>query len=274
MASKLLKLSDIALKPTGSLVSLYAVVKYVCDVQEIHSQRLATTLHKRSILLCDDTSLTCWLTIWNEMAQSFILSPGTVVCIKYATVDLYNGNRTLKSNISTSCTADQESEPALQLQNWYKTTAPNIYLRGISEPAIQSIADLLKTADTAKKYSSIRGKIACMSRNAFYQGCSQCMKKIIEEHCANCPDAKNVIHMALRVAIDDDTGLLWVTLFDKHCLDFFGSSVEDMHSQYVEEPQQFLERTMEFTGKDVVCSLSYNTYQYGLNTTIQYIELM
>ncbi len=119
------------------------MVKFIGQLQEIVSVKMnGKTLHKRDLLLWDDSCAEIRLTLWNERAQSdqYGAWMGHVVAFRGAKVGDYQG-KNLTTTAATQVILDPDIVQGRALFDWSNQVAESIS-RGEKTPIITSLSGM------------------------------------------------------------------------------------------------------------------------------------
>lgn len=231
------KIAEIESLPPDTTIDIIGIVKHVGDCAELTS-KTGKQLHKRDIVLVDDSSYEVKVTMWNERAQEDCTAYGqNVLAIKGCRISEYNG-RSIGTFNSSTFTLNPDLPEAGVLMNWYANGGSGSSVKSLSASSgfggggFGEFNDRVTVSDIKNNnlgmgqkpdYITVKGTINYIKHdgNISYQACIKCQKKVIEDVnqnylCEKCQmtheNCEN--RYILSCTIQDNTGSAWATCFN------------------------------------------------------------
>lgn len=223
----------------GSIIDFIGVLKEVHDVQQITSKTSGRPYDKRDLVLVDQSNNSVRVTIWGKSANEFDAPVESVVALKGAKINDFNGRNISVLN-STTLTIDPDIAEAHSLKGWYdgqgkhetftalqgenNAVQGNEQQRDTSRLTLQQvIANQLGNSSNAD-YFNTKATLTFIKRTGLtYPACTTagCGKKVIQEtnghwRCMKCDITMEVpnYRYIMTFSISDHTTQLWVSCFD------------------------------------------------------------
>lgn len=249
------KLDQVQNLDNGTVIDVLGILKEVHDKQEIVSRSTGKPFDRREVEIVDDTHFAVTVALWNKHAREFNLSTGTVVAFKGARVQDYGG-KSLSLIPSATIVANPDIPEAYKLKGWFDSKGSNdsfTAVRGQGATANVSLnsKESIESRKTIKQvqseklgfsekpdYFSLKATVTFVKTDNFsYPACQTegCNRKVIEQadgtwRCEKCnksfPQPKH--RYILTVSVVDQTGQLWMTLFDDQARVLVGLSAEEL----------------------------------------------
>ncbi|KAI1295620.1 Replication protein A 70 kDa DNA-binding subunit [Halotydeus destructor] len=230
------KLTEIeGINNPDAMIDVAGVVRKVGEMSVIQSAKLQKELRKRDISLVDDSEVEVSLTLWNDDAENFAGTEGSVVVAKKARVSEFQG-KSLGIGRGGYFLVDPPSHISEQLKGWYSQFKDKLNPRSLSGTGgggqkgdWKLLAQALYEAQQTDRVNfSARARIVHMGRTNFYSACpgtgtngKPCNRKVHdlnngEYKCEACRKTyDNFLNRAIQsVLIQDETTEFWATLFD------------------------------------------------------------
>ncbi|KAH3688181.1 hypothetical protein WICPIJ_000823 [Wickerhamomyces pijperi] len=242
------KLNKIQELESDSIIDIVGVIKEVNEPFQITS-RAGKAYDRRDILVVDDSQFAISVGLWNNSALNFDIPEGSVVAIKGCKVSDFNG-KTLSLTSSAVITQNPEVNEAYTIKGWYDAQGRREQFKSLkTEPGARKsspgdrkkIAEIiaLETQISEKPdYHSVKATVNYVrSENFAYAACSTegCSKKVTDQgdgtwRCEKCDinHAQPKYRYILSLSVVDETGNLWLTLFDEQAQTLLGISANEL----------------------------------------------
>lgn len=243
-----MKLNTIQNQEANSTVDVVGIIQTVNPQFELTS-KAGKKFDRRDIDIVDDSGYSVTVGLWNQQAVDFNLPEGSVVAFKGVRVSDFGG-KTLSMGFTSTMIPNPEVPEAYSLKGWYDSKGHTENFSSLKQEvgAASSGAHLAKfisqriTIATAQNenlgrsekgdFFSVKAAISFLKVDNFaYPACSNegCNKKVIEQsdgtwRCEKCdtnnqaPDYRYMLTMSIL----DETGRLWVTMFNDQAKQLLG----------------------------------------------------
>lgn len=246
------KIADIEKIQPETNVDLIGIVKSVSDCAELTS-KAGKQLHKRDVIIVDNSNAEVKVTMWNERAQEDCTGwQNSVLAIKGCRVSDFGG-RSIGTFSSTQFNINPDIPQAGALMNWYSNGGNTTQTKSLSGSAafggggMGEFADRATLSDIKDKklgygpkpdYITVKATISFIKHDStlWYQACVKCQKKVVpnvnqEYTCEKCQVTHDTCEhrYILPCTLQDYTGNYWSTAFNdmgKIILD--GRSADEM----------------------------------------------
>ncbi|CEP24825.1 unnamed protein product [Cyberlindnera jadinii] len=258
---KFVKLNKVQDLESDSIIDVVGVIKEVNPAFQITS-RAGKSYDRRDITIVDDSQFAISLGLWNKAAVDFDIPQGTVIAVKGAKVSDFNG-KTLSMTPSGTISANPDAPEAYSLKGWYDAQGRNEDFHSLKTEMTSkktSIEDRKLIIDAQNEeigmgdkpaFFSIKASVNFVKTDNFsYPACSSegCNKKVIEQHdgtwrCEKCDinHAVPLYRYILTVSVLDQSGQLWLTMFEDQAKQFLGVSANDLVKFKEEENDKFVQ---------------------------------
>lgn len=248
------KLDQVQNLDNGIYIDVIGVLKEVRPKTEIIARSTGKPFDRRDVVIVDDTHFAITVALWNKSARDFDLEEGTVVAFKGARVQDYNG-KSLSLASSSTIFASPDIPEAYKLKGWYDSqgkqdTFQSIHTESSGRKPLDSkeaIAERITISQAQDQklgfnekpdYFNIKATVSFVKPDSFsYPACQteNCNRKVIEQadgswRCEKCnksfqePDYRYV----LTLSIVDQSGQLWVTLFNETAQKFMKCTAKEL----------------------------------------------
>lgn len=238
-----------------ALVDVIAVVKEAYPPNAVIVRSTQKEILKRDLIICDKTG-SMRLTVWGQQVD-LDYSDNPVLAIKGARVGEYNGFN-LSTLSSSQIQINPERKEAFELKGWFLEHGNEIKMPK-REEAPKSIGEV---NENALEYSTVRAMLLFMKEDSlWYDACIEpnCNKKVFGENggyrCERCNktfDESNT-RFLVRASIGDQSGQIWVTLFDEMAQKLFGNSANEI--KILSQEENIADFLRAFTFKEYLFKL-------------------
>ncbi|KAH3672994.1 hypothetical protein WICMUC_003947 [Wickerhamomyces mucosus] len=254
---KLNKIQDLE---SDSIIDAVGVIKEVNPAFQITS-RAGKAYDRRDITIVDDSQFAITVGLWNQPAVTFGIPEGTVVAVKGAKVSDFGG-KSLSLTHSGVIVPNPDAPEAYTIKGWYDAQGRNESFQSLkqepgvrkSSPSerktIQNVQDLEINLSDKPEYHTIKASVSFLKNDNFsYPACATegCNKKVIDQgdgtwRCEKCDitHANPSFRYILTVSVLDETGQLWLTLFDDQAKQLLGISADDLVKLRDENNAEFM----------------------------------
>lgn len=251
MSSYLTNFVKILEHPAGSLISIKGKVTYIGEVKKICRKNSADVrpLRKRDISVSDSAGMCIWISLWNNIAETFGPQLDELVAFTNFKIELYQ-SRTSLSSLPFSKICQLPLDDSLRVAFSGTARCASMPLDGFT-----SLGELNNRATGTKQYAWIRCKPLSFVDSPFYSGCSECRKAKHSDFCDKCnKETETTTEIALRIYVEDDV-CLPITAF-RQCVElWFGKTVE----QLKDDINYYEKKIAEFTGAQICVRVGYYT---------------
>ncbi|VEU23153.1 DEKNAAC104055 [Brettanomyces naardenensis] len=251
----LVKLDQVQNLDNGTVIDVIGVLKEVHEKQEIIAKSTGKPFDRRDVVIVDDTHFAVTVALWNKHARDFSLDVGTVVAFKGARVQDYGG-KSLSLIPSATIVANPDIPEAYKLKGWYDSQGTKDTFKSIrSEGGTASVNLNTKESISARKtikdaqdsklgfsdkpdYFTLKATVTFVKTDNFsYPACQTegCNRKVIEQadgtwRCEKCAQnfSEPNYRYILTISVVDQTGQLWMTLFDDQARVLVGLSAKEL----------------------------------------------
>lgn len=292
-----IKLDNIQSQENNSNVDVLGIIQTVNPHFELTS-RAGKKFDRRDIQIVDDSGFAISVGLWNQQALDFNLPEGSVVAIKGVRVSDFGG-KSLSMGFNSTLIANPEIPEAYKLKGWYDQQGKDQDFTSLKQDAgagTMSAANLAKfisqritiaraEAENLGKnergdFFSVKAAISFMKVDNFaYPACSNenCNKKVIEQpdgtwRCEKC-DINNPSprwRYILTISIIDETGNLWLTLFDDQAKQLLGVDANTLMSLKENDPDEFTRTTQNVQMNQYDFRIRAREDNYNDQTRIRY----
>jgi len=253
------KLNNIQNLEADSIIDVVGVIKEVNPHFQITS-KAGRAYDRRDITIVDDSQFAISVGLWNKTAVEFSTPEGTVIAIKGAKVSDFNG-KTLSLTPSGTISANPDTPEAYAIKGWYDAQGHNENFQTLKtelttkktsiedRKTIEEVQTLELGLGEKPDYFTIKASVNFLKTDNFsYPACSSegCNRKVIEQHdgtwrCEKCDinHAVPLYRYILTISVVDQTGQLWVTLFEDQAKALLGYSANDLVKYRDEDNNQF-----------------------------------
>ncbi|CUM65609.1 uncharacterized protein PRCAT00003257001 [Priceomyces carsonii] len=281
------KLSQIQDLEPNAIVDVIGVLKEVNPVFQITAKSTGKAFDRRNITIVDESGFAIVVGLWNTTAVDFNVEEGSVIAFKGCKVQDFGG-RSLTLTQAGSLLANPDVSEAYSLKGWYdnqgvkenfktlktESSSSNQFSNrkligqaqdenlGVSEKpeyfSIKATINFLKTENFC--YPACNNTIQGSSSQPAQQN-TTCNRKIIELgdgswRCEKCDltFSEPFYRYILNCSVMDESGQIWITLFDQDARKLFGMSAGELlvlkEKQNNQESNEFQELTNEITMKE------------------------
>lgn len=264
-----IKLNTVENQEVNSTVDVLGVIEKVNPHYELIS-RAGKKFDRRDISIVDDSGYSIAVGLWNQQAIDFNFPEGSVVALKGVRVTDFGG-KSLSMGFTSTMIPNPEIPEAYSLKGWYDSTGQNMQYRSLKqEPGagasggnlIKYISERITIARAQAEnlgrsekgdFFSVKAAISFLKVDNFaYPACTSenCNKKVIQQpdntwRCEKC-DTNNASpdwRYMLTSSIVDETGQLWLTLFNDQAKLLLGIDANELISLKENDPDSFTKKT-------------------------------
>ncbi|KAL5723252.1 hypothetical protein ACHQM5_006670 [Ranunculus cassubicifolius] len=244
----------------AKLVDVIGVVQSVSSTMNIRRKSdFVTEIPKRDITIADDSKKTVVVSLWNDLATSVgeelldAVNNGSspIIAIKSLKVGDFNG--VSLSTLSRSTVMINPDVPeSKKLKSWYESEGKGATMEHVglglasNSPSYgqrSMYTDRVHVSDITSNPSLGDGKPvfhclkACINfikpdQPMWYRACKSCSKKVTDSegnYCANCQkESESRLRYAMSVRVMDNTGEVWITLFNEQAEKILGCSADEL----------------------------------------------
>jgi len=249
-------ISSLVSAKKDDIVDVIGVIKDAGEVAQITTKTTQKQLTKRDMTIIDTSKASIKLTLWGKQAEEFNAPPSSIIAIKAARVNEYQG-RTLSAmgsslisynpDISECHTLrgwfDSQGQNAVDVTNVSSSTAASLSTSGNREERkfLSQVKDENLGMGEKPDYFSVLATITFIKSdtgNISYMACPTegCNKKVIEEgpsqyRCERCQKVFDHCdhRYVMTVQISDSTGAQWISAFNDAGALLLGRSAEEMY---------------------------------------------
>lgn len=248
---------------SGAIVDVIGIVKSVGDVAEIISQKMGgKVLHKRDIVIMDETLHDISVTLWGEKATAEDQFSNNIVAFKSVKLGEFNG-RSLGTINTTSIKTNPDIPEGHFLSMWRAQNADNMNHSvslssgggggggsGLADPlekrkTIVSIKNDQLGMNDKPDFVTVRASIGFVKKETdpWYPACpnvpdgktNPCNKKMIQNNsswvCERCGISRPSpeFRYILSCTVMDHSAMCWVTLFNEQAEKLLSIKANDLH---------------------------------------------
>lgn len=248
----------------NATVDVLGVLSDVQDVSQITTKK-GNLFDKRDISLVDDTGYSIRATLWGETATKFEVKPDTVIALKGAKVNDFNG-RSLSLLNSSSVIPSPDIPESYLMQGWYMSNGKNQQFQEQVKASVKEEVNRISIETALREnlgfsdqpdYFSIKAMVAVISQNgaAYYPSCPDCRKKLVEnsdkqgwicEKCKGKVFSEPIYRYVLSVCLNDETDQIWASAFEESGNLIVGATANELAELDKENPELKVKRLQEF----------------------------
>ncbi|XP_039303739.1 replication protein A 70 kDa DNA-binding subunit isoform X2 [Solenopsis invicta] len=268
-------ISQVEHKEKNDLLDVLGVVTTVGDVQHF-TARTGRELIKRNISIVDDSDTMVTVTLWGTQAEEFDASNNTIIAIKEARVDEFNGKH-LSLIMSSIIEKDPNIPEAHRLRGWYTAVGHSETAKSLSRVGgstdfngplytFQEATDarLGKKMNLPDSFTIVATIKQIRTENSPYRACplESCKKKLIDQNngtfrCEKCNKKyPNFTYRLLaNMELADATGSRWITAFNEEAEKILGMSAQELGELKENDKDAYLQKIGEATFKTFMFNL-------------------
>ncbi|AQZ11592.1 RFA1 (YAR007C) [Zygosaccharomyces parabailii] len=276
-----IKLNTVENQEANSTVDVLGIIQRVNPHYELIS-RAGKKFDRRDITIVDDSGYSIAVGLWNQQAIDFNFPEGSVIALKGVRVTDFGG-KSLSMGFTSTMIPNPEIPEAYSLKGWYDSTGHSMQYHSLKqEPGagasggnlMKYIGERITIARAQAEnlgrsekgdFFSVKAAISFLKVDNFaYPACSNenCNKKVIEQpdgtwRCEKC-DTNNASpdwRYMLTTSIVDETGQLWLTLFNDQAKQLLGIDANELMSLKENDPDAFTKITQ---------SIQMNQYNFRI----------
>lgn len=277
----------------NSTVDVIGVIRTVNPPFEITS-KAGKRFDRRDIVLVDDSGYSVNVGLWGQQALEFNLPEGSVVAIKGGRVTDFGG-KGLSMGFNSTMHPSPEVPEAYAIKGWYDSAGRTAQFHSLKqEPGsggntARFIANRITIAKAQAEnlgmsekgdYFSIKAAISYLKvDNLAYPACANdnCNKKVIEDsdgtwRCEKC-DANHPApqyRYMLTISVMDETGQLWLTLFNEQAEQLLGVDASSMMQYKESDPDHFTKITQKIQMNQYDFRIRAREDNYNDQTRVRY----
>jgi replication factor A1 len=243
------------------------VLGVLTDVQEVTSitTKKGTPFQKRDISLVDDTGFSIRATLWGDKAAQFDSKPATVIAIKGAKINEFNG-RSLSLLNSSSLVPSPDIPESHLMSGWYDSKGKSQDFQPQVDNTAKKEEPKRITLETVllenlghsdePDYFSVKAMAAVISQNGtlYYPSCPDCRKKLVQMpdstgwSCENCNKVfeKPFYRYVLSVCLNDETDQIWASAFEESGNLIVGATANELAELDERDPELKMRKLQEF----------------------------
>lgn len=252
------KLDQVQNLDVGTTIDVIGVLKTAHDAYQITSKATGKPFDKRNLVMVDDLGFAIEVGLWNNQALTFNEPEGTVIAFKLCKINEFNGNRLLSLSQLGLFQANPDQPEAYELKGWFDNQGSAQQFKLLKQDVGSGgnrIANRKTIAEAQQEnlgrlekpdYFTIRATITYVSPKSFcYPACANpvenngrpgtCNRKVIETNtgswrCERCDLEKSepTYRYITTVLVLDETGQMWLSLFDEDARKLFGIDAGEM----------------------------------------------
>ncbi|ODV82930.1 hypothetical protein CANARDRAFT_214967 [[Candida] arabinofermentans NRRL YB-2248] len=274
-----IKLNNIQNLENGTVIDVIGILKEVKDKQEIIAKSTGKPFDRRDVIIVDETHFAINIGLWNKHARDFEVDVGSVVAFKGCRVQDFQG-KSLSLIPAATTVVNPDIDEAFRLKGWYDTQGNVESFKSLKNESSASSNNQLNTKQsilerkTIKQvtderlgmsekpdYFNIKATISFVRTETFsYPACKTdgCNRKVVEQgdgswRCEKCDINHNEPNhrYILSISVVDETGQMWLTLFDEQATQLIGMSANDFLK---------LKQDSEDSGNETVSQTSFKNY--------------
>lgn len=287
-----IKLNDVNNVEKNTAIDVVGILKSVGPHFEL-AAKSGKKFDHRDVELVDDSGACISLGLWGEQAIKFNLPEGSVVALKGVRVTDFNG-KSLSMGNTSSLFANPDIQEAYTLKGWYDANASNTTFKALkteggSGDSSKFIAERTTIAKAIESnlgrsekgdYFSVKAAISFLKVDNFaYPACLNegCQKKVILQsdntwRCEKCdmnhPHPK--YRYMLTISIMDQTGQIWLTLFNDQAEQLLGVSANELTELKESNNQAFVALTQKVQMNEYDFRIRAREDNYNNETRIRY----
>ncbi|ODV79658.1 replication factor-a protein [Suhomyces tanzawaensis NRRL Y-17324] len=300
------KLNQIQNLETNAIVDVIGALKTVNPSFQITAKSTGKAFDRRNVTIVDDTGFAIDVGLWNSTAIDFSIPEGSVVAFKGCKVQEFNG-KSLTLTQAGTMVANPETPESYQLKGWYDHQGINENFKSLKVETGSNQVSNRKTIAEAEEenlgksdrpdYFSIKATIGFTKVDNFcYPACSNesqnqstqksgqvntCNRKLIELNdgswkCERCDltFSEPTYRYIFNCSVMDNTGQLWLTLFDQEAHKLFGVDASVLKKYQQDEAdgvgKNFTELTSSILFKEYSFRVRARQDNYNDNVRIRY----
>ncbi|KAF5098687.1 hypothetical protein D0Z00_001940 [Geotrichum galactomycetum] len=247
----------------NSTVDVLGVLTDVQDVTSITTKK-QTQFEKRDISIVDDTGFSIRATLWGEKATEFNTKPATVIAIKGAKINDFNG-RSLSLLNSSSLIISPDIPESHLMSGWYDSNGKGQSFQSQVDNRAKKEEPKRITLETVllenlghsdePDYFSVKAMAAVISQNGtlYYPSCPDCRKKLVQMpdtnwRCERCNKMfeKPFYRYVLSVCLNDETEQIWASAFEDSGNMIVGVTANELAELNETNPELKIRKLQEF----------------------------
>ncbi|EGW33590.1 uncharacterized protein SPAPADRAFT_135958 [Spathaspora passalidarum NRRL Y-27907] len=301
---KLNKIQDLE---SNAIVDVIGALKIVNEPFKITAKSTGKEFDRRNITIVDETGFAIEMGLWNNTAVEFNIEQGSIIAFKGCKVQDYNG-RSLTLTQQGSVIPNPESPEAYQLKGWYDNQGINesfkslkVESSGASSNQIENRKSIAQAQDEnlgkgeKPDYFTVKATISYTKPDTFaYPACPNvvasnagsqqarpsqpCNRKLVEQptdgtwRCERCDInyPEPTYRYIYNCSILDETGQIWVTLFDNEARKLFGIDAGELTKIKEEDQDEFTRRIEDISFKEYQFRLRARQDTYNDQLRVRY----
>lgn len=250
-------IANLASAKKDDIVDVIAVIKDAGEVSQITTKTTQKQLSKREMTVIDTSKASVRLTLWGKEAEEFNAPPSSVIAIKGARVNEYQG-RTLSTMGTSLISYNPDISECHTLRGWFDSRGQDVSdVANVSSNSTAQSSSAYGSREDRKYLSQIKDENIGMGEkpdyfnvlatvtyiksdtgNISYMACPTdgCNKKVIETgpskyRCERCQkEFDRCDHRyIMTIQISDSTGAQWVQAFNETAAVLLQKSAEEMY---------------------------------------------
>ncbi|SCV00479.1 LANO_0F07074g1_1 [Lachancea nothofagi CBS 11611] len=278
----------------NSTVDILGIIQAVNPPFEITS-KAGKKFDRRDIVLVDDSNYSVTVGLWGKQALDFNLPEGSVLAIKGGRITDFNG-KGMSIGFNSTMHPNPEVPEAYALKGWYDSAGRGLQYHSLKqEPSAgggnkaKFIAERITIAKAQAQnlgmsekgdYFNIKAAVNFLKVDNFaYSACANegCNKKVIQSsdgtwRCEKC-DAnhdKPQWRYMLTISVLDETGQLWMTLFNEQAELLLGTDAGTLMDLKENDADEFTKATQKIQMYQFDFRVRAREDNYNEQTRIRY----
>ncbi|SCU87614.1 LAFA_0E07800g1_1 [Lachancea sp. 'fantastica'] len=294
MNFSLVKVNAVETMEPSSTIDAIGIIQTVNPPFEITS-KAGKRFDRRDITLVDDTNYSVNVGLWGKQALDFNLPEGSVLAIKGGRITDFNG-KGLSIGFNSTLHPNPEIPEAYTLKGWFDSTGRSQQFHSLKqEPSAgggnkaKFIAERITIAKAQAEnlgmsekgdYFNIRAAVNFLKVDNFaYPACANegCNKKAIQNsdgtwRCEKCDADHEKPHWRymLTVSVLDETGQLWMTLFNEQAELLMGTDAGTLIDLKENDADEFTKATQKIQMYQYDFRIRAREDHYNDQTRIRY----
>ncbi|SCV02761.1 LAME_0H05006g1_1 [Lachancea meyersii CBS 8951] len=288
------KVNAVETMEPSSTVDVLGIIQTVNPPFEITS-KAGKRFDRRDIVLVDDTNYSVNVGLWGKQALDFNLPEGSVLAIKGARITDFNG-KGMSIGFNSTLHPSPEVPEAFNLKGWYDSAGRGQQFHSLKQEPFPGggnkakfIADRITIAKAQAEnlgmsekgdYFNIRAAVNFLKVDNFaYPACANegCNKKVIQSsdgtwRCEKCDvdHEKPQWRYMLTVSVLDETGQLWMTLFNEQAEQLLGTDAGTLMDLKDNDAEEFTKATQKIQMYQYDFRIRAREDNYNDQTRIRY----
>ncbi|RLV93674.1 Replication factor A protein 1 [Spathaspora sp. JA1] len=282
------KLDQIQALDPNSIIDVIGVLKTVNEPFTLTAKSTGKVFDRRNITIVDKSGFAIEMGLWNNTAVDFNIEEGTIIAFKGCKVQDFNG-RSLTLTQQGSVIPNPVDPLTYELKGWYDNQGINESFKSLkvessttgnqfeSRKLIAQAQEENLGKSEKPDYFTVKATISFTKPESFaYPACpnvvtssqptgrtNACNRKLVEQptdgtwRCERCDInyPEPTYRYIFNCAIMDESGQIWITLFDNEAKKLFAMEANELIKIQQETPEQF---------NETIASVTFKEYQFRL----------